>query len=346
MDALLRNLLDWIEIESTTGVEGDYGEALARVLGAEGLGVERQEVAPGRWNILARAAVPEVVFCTHLDTVPPYYGSRVEGGVVHGRGSCDAKGQAAAMVAAAKILLAAGEERIGFLFTVGEETDGIGATRANSELPRGPAGEEWAPRFTIIGEPTEGRFVAGHKGVLKATLRARGVAGHSSQDCGPSAVHELVCCSHAILNDSWGSHPLFGPGTINLGQIRGGVAANVVADRAEADLMVRTVEDPAVVTARLRGHLSEAVELVSPEVAYGPVQFHVPGGAKGEQAPVVAFGTDAVHLPRWGTPLLMGAGSIRDAHTDHECVSLSALERVVSDHVKTVTELLATSGTP
>ncbi|HJO27759.1 MAG TPA: M20/M25/M40 family metallo-hydrolase [Planctomycetota bacterium] len=344
MDALLRNLLDWIEIDSTTGAEGDYGDALAGALSAAGFAVERQDVAPGRFNILARADMPEIVFCTHLDTVPPFFSSRVVAGVIHGRGSCDAKGQAAAMLAAARKLLAAGERRVGFLFTVGEETDGVGASAANARLPRGPGGEEWAPRYTIIGEPTGGRFVAGHKGVFKATLRAQGVAGHSSQDIGPSAVHELVCCSHAILNDTWGQHPLFGPGTINLGQIRGGVAANVVADRAEADLMVRTVEEPSDVETRLRGHLNNAVELLTPEVAYGPVRFHVPPGE--DDAPVVAFGTDAVHLPRWGTPLLMGAGSIRDAHTDHEQVILLDLEQAAARHVRCVTDLLAQPELP
>jgi acetylornithine deacetylase len=342
MDALLQNLVDWIEIESTTGSEGDYGDALGRALEGAGLAVERQDVGPGRFNLLARAGRPEIIFCTHLDTVPPFFGSRVAGGIVHGRGSCDAKGQAAAMLAAAVELLARGEDRIGFLFTVGEETDGVGAEAANATLPRGPDGEEWAPRYTIIGEPTDGRFVAGHKGVFKVTLRAHGVAGHSSQDIGPSAVHELVRCSHAILNDAWGEHPLFGPGTINLGQIRGGVAANVVADSAEADLLVRTVEDPAAVEARLRSHLNDSVELVTPEVAYGPVAFHLPPGVESEDAPVVAFGTDASHLTRWGTPLLMGAGSILEAHTDHEHVVLKDLEQVAARHVQTVQSLLST----
>ena len=116
-----RRLVDFIEVPSVTGDEGDYGDALARDLERRGFAVERQEVSSGRFNVLARAGAPEVVLCTHLDTVPPFFGSTVDRDFVHGRRACDAKGQAVAMVAAAEQLLADGEDRVGLLFTVGEE---------------------------------------------------------------------------------------------------------------------------------------------------------------------------------------------------------------------------------
>lgn len=333
MTSPFRTLQDWIDIPSVTGDEADYADALARHLEGLGLGVERQDVAPGRFNLLARAASPDVVFCTHLDTVPPFFGPSEDSEFVRGRGSCDAKGPALAMISAARRLLDSGEERVGFLFTVGEEVDSAGARRANEALA-----EPWSPRWTIVGEPTENRFVRAHKGAYKAQLVAHGVAGHSSQDVGPSAVHELAHCLHRLLELPWGEHDVLGPGTINFGRIEGGVAPNVVADRAEATLMLRAVEEPEVVAARIEGCLGEHVEAHSDFRNYGPIEFHVP---EGHEPVTVAFGTDAPHMPRWGTPLLYGPGRILDAHTDHECLSKASFERAIDDYERTARGLLA-----
>lgn len=325
--------MDWIEIPSVTGDEGDYGDALARRLESLGFDCERQELAPGRFNLLARAGRPRVVLCTHLDTVPPFFGSRVEGDVVHGRGACDAKGQAAAMVEAGRQLLERGEERVGFLFTVGEELDSAGARLADERLA-----EPWSPGHVIIGEPTGNRFVRGHKGIVKVTLEAQGVAGHSSQDVGPSAVHELVGCTHRLLESGWGEHPVFGRGTLNVGEIRGGVAPNVVADHASAEVLIRSVEEPEEVMARIDACLGEHVEVAGGFKSYAPVEFVVPDG---EEAEVVAYGTDAPHMRRWGPALLCGPGSILDAHTDHERVRRGELEEAVGRYVETARQLLA-----
>lgn len=333
MDPLVRTLVEWIEIPSVTGSEGDYGDAVGRALEGAGLAVEKQELAPGRWNVLARAGAPEVVLCTHLDTVPPWFGSRVSGGTVHGRGACDAKGQAVAFLAAAAALLAEGEERVGLLFTVGEELDSAGATLANERLA-----DPWRPRFTIVGEPTDNRFVRASKGSFKGRLVARGVAGHSSQDVGPSAVHELVGCVHRLLGADWGRHGLLGAGSLNVGRIEGGVAPNVVAERAEATLLLRAVEAPDVCRAKIEACLGPQVALESEFANYGPVEFHVPAGREGVLA---AFGTDVPFLRRWGTPLLCGPGSILDAHTDHERVQVADLEAAARTYRDTARELLA-----
>ncbi len=332
VERLIDDLLDWIEIPSVTGDERDYGDALARRVGALGFDCELQELEPGRFNLLARAGAPEVVLCTHLDTVPPYFGSRSDVDFIYGRGACDAKGQAAAMVEAARLLLAQGVTNFGFLFTAGEETDSAGARLANERLA-----EPWHPHHVLVGEPTSNKFIRGHKGIVKVTLEARGVAGHSSQNVGPSAVHELVGCSHRLLTDTWGNHPVFGQGTLNIGQIQGGVAANVVADHATADVLIRTVEEPDVVLGRLRGHLNDHVQLKGEYKSYAPVEFEVPPG---ESAEVVAFGTDAPHMQRWGKALLCGPGSILDAHTDGEKVSKRELQEAVHNYVKTVKRLI------
>jgi acetylornithine deacetylase len=334
MDVAIRTLLDWVDIPSVTGSEGEYGDALARKLVEIGLDVERQELAPGRFNVLARSSGrPRVVLCTHQDTVPQWFGPREDREFVHGRGSCDAKGPALAMIEAARDLLAAGEDRFGFLFTVGEETDSAGAALANAKLA-----EPWAPEHVIVGEPTDNRYVRAGKGTFKARLVARGEAGHSSQSVGPSAVHELVECAHRLLAVGWGTHPVLGAGSLNIGQIQGGVAANVVADRAEADLLIRTVEPVDVVRTRLESALGSHVVLAEGSKAYAPVDFCVPDG---EHGITVAFGTDVPHMPRWGTPSLYGPGSILDAHTDHEKVPKAALDLARAEYARAVRWLLA-----
>ena len=337
MRELFQTLQRLVDDESITGNEDDYGDALARLVGELGFDTELQEVAPGRHNLLARTGSPEIVFCTHLDTVPPFFGPSEDGDFVHGRGSCDAKGPALAMIEAARAILAEGgplADRIGFLFTVGEEIDSAGAVRANAALA-----EPWRPRFTIVGEPTENRFVRAHKGVFKARLLAEGVAGHSSQDVGPSAVHELVGAIGGLLREDWGTHPVLGAGTLNIGQIEGGVAPNVVADRAEASFLLRAVEGPEQTQARIERHLGAHVHLHPTKVGYGPVDFHVPRACAAE-AITVAFGTDAPYLGRWGEPLLYGPGRILDAHTDHERVSKRSFEQAVVDYHRTAVELL------
>lgn len=338
MSRLVQNVVDWVAIPSVTGSEADYGDALARECARIGLAVERQVVQPGRANVLARGPRPRVVLCTHIDTVPGDFGVREDREHVHGRGSCDAKGPAAAMLLAVERLLRSGEDRVGVLFTVGEETDSAGAAFADARLA-----EPWEPAFTVIGEPTDNRFVAAGKGIWKARLVATGSAGHSSQAGGPSAVHELVRCVHGLLSESWGTHALLGPGTLNVGTIRGGVAPNVVAEHAECEVLVRAVDDPAAIAERVQRHLGPHVRVEKTHKGYGPIEFDVPAGETGIP---VAFGTDAPHMRRWGKPLLYGPGSILDAHTEHEKVSKRALEEAAARYESLARDLLrrATGG--
>ena len=163
------------------------------------------------------------------------------------------------------------------------------------------------------------------------------MAGHSSQPLGPSAIHELVTSIHRMLSDEWGNHEVFGKGTINFGEIEGGLAANVTAPSARATVMVRAVEPAWVVEERIKSHLSEHVELEAGK-GYGPIEFHMPEGHEG---PVVAFGTDAPFLHAWGTPLLYGPGRIEDAHTDHEVLETASFERAVGDYVDVARDLFA-----
>ena len=130
--ALARQLID---IESTTGNEGEVAAWLANYLRGRGYSVLEQPLEPitgkPRINVIAAAGEPSVVFSTHFDCVPPFFPSRVENGTLYGRGACDAKGILAAQVAAAERLRAKGETRVGLLFVGGEERGSDGAKAAN-----------------------------------------------------------------------------------------------------------------------------------------------------------------------------------------------------------------------
>src|SRR5262245_49508136 len=90
-----------VDIDSTTGREGDAGRWLADYLRARGLAVTEQRVDTSRFNVIASAGGdPRVVLSTHFDCVPPFFPSRVDGDRLYGRGACDAKGILAAQVAA------------------------------------------------------------------------------------------------------------------------------------------------------------------------------------------------------------------------------------------------------
>ena len=153
--ALTRSLVD---IDSTTGREGECGRWLADYLRGRDWAVEEQRVDATRFNVIAAVAQgfsPAVVFSTHFDCVPSFFPSRVEGDKIFGRGSCDAKGILAAQVAAAEQLRREGETRVGLVFVVGEERGSDGARVANQAAPGAGA------RFLINGEPTDNRLGAG-----------------------------------------------------------------------------------------------------------------------------------------------------------------------------------------
>ncbi|HEU5171246.1 MAG TPA: M20/M25/M40 family metallo-hydrolase, partial [Gemmatimonadales bacterium] len=217
--ALTREL---VAIESPTGAEGPVVGYLAGVLARAGYRVTRQPVSPGRENLYAWREPPTVVFSTHLDCVPPYMPGREDAEWLHGRGSCDAKGIAAAMTAAAERLAERGERRVGLLFVVGEENGSDGAHAAAALEPKG--------RFLINGEPTENRLCIGQKGSLRIDFEATGRAAHSGYpEEGRSAIEALLDTLQRVRALPLPSDPLLGPGTLNVGTIQGGVAPNVLA---------------------------------------------------------------------------------------------------------------------
>ena len=311
--ALTRTLVD---IDSTTGDEQEAGEWLARFLRARGYDVAEQPLSDGRFNVLARLdRDPHVAFSTHFDCVPPFFPSREENGLLFGRGSCDAKGILAAQIAAAERLRAAGERRFALLFVAGEERGSDGARVANEHPVEGV-------RFLINGEPTDNRLGIATKGVYRARLMATGRAAHSSQpELGESAIDKLVDALVAVRRVVWPGDPLFGATNYSVGLISGGVAPNVIAPNASAELMFRTVGDYLDVRALLAA-AAGSLASVEDVLVVPPVRLHT---VEGFETAVFAFTTDVPFLNAWGTPMLLGPGSITVAHTDNEGVDITEL---------------------
>ena len=326
------------DIESTTYHEGAIGDFLADFLARRGWAVEKtpveqpKENAGGgaRWNLYAGATgeTPDLVFSTHMDTVPPYIPFSEDAEFMYGRGVSDAKGIIAAQVAAAEALRAEGF-RIGLLFVSGEERDSAGARAANL-TPKGS-------RFLINGEPTDNRLAIASKGALRAAFRATGKMAHSAYpELGESAVHKLVEVMAKLLKLELPGSEDVGPSTLNIGQIQGGRAPNVIADQAEAQVLVRLVGDSAPV----RKALIEAADGLAEVDFTLEIPFVRLRAVEGLPTVIVKFTTDIPQLSNWGEPLLLGPGSIFVAHTPFEKLAKKELLDAVELYVKVAKRLL------
>ncbi len=324
-----------VDIESVTNNEKQVGDFLFVHLSAlasryDGR-LERMPVEPHRDNIFVRWGEPTVTLSTHMDTVPPFFGSSEDTEFVWGRGACDAKGIIAAMIAAVEKLLAGGARNFALLFVVGEERNSAGA--------RAAAGDPRGARFLINGEPTDNRIGVGSKGALRFEVTARGKLAHSAYpELGHSAIHTLLDVLQDIRRIPLPHDALLGPSTLNVGTISGGRAPNVVADEAHAEVMFRTVGDPA--------GLREGVAYAVAGRAEGREVLHTPAirltGFDGLPTTAVAFTTDIPSLSgSWGKPFLIGPGSIHVAHTAEERIAKKELAEAVEIYARMVTQLLA-----
>jgi acetylornithine deacetylase len=320
-----------VALETPTGSEAAATDFLDDTLRRAGYQVVRQPVSAGRHNLYAFREAPTLVFSTHLDTVPPYIPLSEDGDSIHGRGSCDAKGLAAAMIAAAERLAERGERRIGLLFLVGEENGSDGARIAGELGPKG--------RYLINGEPTENRLSIGQKGSLRVDLMAQGRAAHSAYpEDGVSAIAALLDTIERIRRMPLPSDPLLGRSTLNLGLIGGGVAPNVVPPAASAQLLIRTVEPTDPLKRAIRSLLADGVTAAFPV----EMPFHKAGTAPaGWDTTVVSYASDLPFLSAWGEGYQLGPGTIRVAHSSQEHIRKADLLQGVELYTRLATDLLA-----
>jgi acetylornithine deacetylase len=324
---LTRKLVD---IDSTTGDEAAAGAALYDELYSLGYNVHKMPVAHGRFNVQATCdgGRPELVFSTHIDTVPPFIPSSEDEANIYGRGTCDAKGIIAAQIAACERLKKQGMS-VGMLFLVGEERDSLGAKVANEQ----PLGN----RFLINGEPTENKIALASKGALRVEVKASGRMAHSAYpDLGESAIDKLLDALAGLRRMDLPEDPDVGPCTVNIGVLEGGRAPNVIADHARAQLLYRLVGPSEELRRRIVECLgSRAVADFVLDIPFSRLRT-VPG----VETMVAAFTTDIPALTHWGEPVLLGPGSIHVAHTEREYISKKQLAEAVDLYCKVADQLI------
>jgi acetylornithine deacetylase len=322
------------DIDSTTGREAETGRMLASVLRDRGYDVAEQPVDGDRFNVFATLGeAPEVVFSTHYDCVPPFFPTRVEGGMLFGRGVCDAKGILAAQVAATERLRQRGERRVGLLYVVGEERGSDGARVANQSAPP-------SVRYLVNGEPTDNRLGIATRGILRVRLVASGRAAHSSfPELGESAIDKLLDALMVVRGVDLPEDVELGRTHYTVGLIDGGVAPNVVSPHAEAELMFRIVGDAAPVRQAL--NVVEGLVTIEHVLDVPAMRMH---RVSGFETAVFPYTTDVPLLTNWGLPLLIGPGSIHVAHTDHEHVAIDELRHAVDIYEALVVRLLSSEG--
>lgn len=292
--------------------------------------------------------------------VPPFIPyKRSDNGVISGRGSVDAKGCVAAQVLAANNLVATSQinpSDISLLFVVGEEVGGVGMQLANDLHLR--------PRAIIFGEPTQGKLVAGHKGIAVVNIHIKGRAAHSGYPwLGLSATDILVAAvaELRLLGDRLPQSEKYGKTTLNLGLLNGGVALGVVAESASAGIAIRIATGtPAEIEAEVAStvhnaiapfltadmKVTDVVEIEFTGTGYSPIDLS--SDVPGFEAMTVNYGTDIPWLKKTVADqrrYLYGPGTIFVAHTDHEALTEDELlgatkgyEQIVLHELRTLKE--------
>src|ERR1700678_4501525 len=315
---LTRQLID---IESISGNEAAVANYLYGELCRIGYQVRKIPVEGDRSDIYATSSEepnPELVFSTHMDTVPPFIPSSEDAARIYGRGSCDAKGIIAAQIAAAERLRQQGIY-VGLLFVVGEERDSLGAKAANEYAASQPAHK---CKFLVNGEPTENRIALASKGTLRVEVTASGRMAHSAYpELGESAIDKLIEALARLRAMPLPSDPEIGPCTLNIGLIEGGRAPNVIPDYAHADLLYRLVGPSDELRRQILATPGDEVKVTFPlELPFLRLRT-----VDGLPTMIAAFTTDIPKLTHWGEPLLIGPGSIHVAHTDGEYIEKQQL---------------------
>jgi acetylornithine deacetylase len=313
-----------MSIPSTSGEEQAVGYFIGDHLKRLGWNVELQPVSENQNNVIAWLGEPEIWFSTHMDTVPPYLPPAEDAEKIYGRGACDAKGIIAAQIHAAERLRKTGVTDLGLLYTVEEERSSTGAKTANQHPLAASC------RYLINGEPTDNDLAIGSKGSFRLNIRTTGKAAHSAYpEYGDSAIEKLLDILERIRHTRLPNDEFFGETTVNIGTIEGGIALNVIPPTAEAGLLIR------LTTPR------EPIEKALQELVRGEGEIEVLScsepvrllAVEGFETKVVRFTTDIPHLPNWGEPLLLGPGSILNAHTSGEFVLKKDLDKAVDLYV-------------
>ena len=324
---LFREILSF---DSTSGRERPLGEWLAAQL--EAPSVETFEVGDGTLNVLLRwGDEPRVVFCSHMDTVPPYLPPTFLADRVTGRGTCDAKGQFYAMYRACQRLAAAGRTGFALLILSGEETGSWGAKAFARTDFRAP--------LLVVGEPTDNCMVSASKGTKRFNLTFTGRPFHSGYpEYGQSAVELFVDFMERLRAAGFPEDPELGPTTWNVGQLLSDNPQNILSPSLTCRIYFRTTfASDAEVVAWMRAQAGDTLQ-VEEFGGDAPARYFTLPGFPTKS---VAFGSDAPHLTNFDRKVICGPGSITVAHRDDESVALADLEQAISNYVSIFQQVTA-----
>ncbi len=314
-------LLDIMRFDSTSGRENElvkYISAKHKPADAE---AEIQKTKSGRENIFFKWGEPKIIFCSHLDTVPPYIPPSGDQDIIKGRGSCDAKGQVAYLFEACRQLRKEGYENFGMLMVSGEEDGSEGAFAANDIMKE--------CEFIFIGEPTENKLIKASKGNISISLNFKGTSCHSGYPhLGDNAIERMLAFIRRLEKLDFGEDELLGSTAYNIGMLESKNAHNVVSDLVKMKLFFRTTFAS---HNKIINHLKNLVDEKSEmEILYEhvPMKFCT---VSGFETGIVSFGTDAPAFTNIKNKILYGPGSITDAHTEHEFIKTADLYKAVED---------------
>ena len=325
---------DFLSIDSTSGKERKVAEWLSETLPGMFPAANRpvlrvDEVGDGTLNLLLTWGKPRIVFCSHLDTVPPYIEPTFPESVIKGRGSCDAKGQVFAMVTACQRLAEEGKTDFGLLLLAGEETGSWGAKAFAKTDFRAP--------YLVVGEPTDNCMVSASKGTKSFDLKFTGEAFHSGYpQYGVSAVDLFVDFVNKLKAKDFGLDPVLGETTWNIGLVHSDNPQNILSPELSCRLYFRTtfISDEAVCKwmASLGPEAGPASGCltVTPRGGDTPATYWT---VEGLPSKPVAFGSDAPHLKNFMHKAICGPGSITVAHRDDECVRVADLATAVEQYI-------------
>jgi len=314
-------LLDILRFNSTSGSENELAKYIFEKYKPENSSVEIQETSGDRLNVFFKYGEPKIIFCSHLDTVPPYIPPQKNREIIYGRGSCDAKGQLAYLFEVFKQLCAEGHNNIGMLMTSGEEDGSQGAIKANKNLENSD--------YIFIGEPTENKLIKASKGNLNVNVTFRGKSCHSGYpQNGDSAVVRMFEFFNRLKSLKLENDPILGKTTYNIGKVESLNAHNVLSDFAKCKIFFRTTfSTNSILKKKLNEVKDDKTEL---EFLYGdePMNFYT---IEGFDTDVVSFGTDAPEFKNIKNKILYGPGSILNAHTENEFVKIKDLYEAIKD---------------
>jgi acetylornithine deacetylase len=318
---IARELEQIMRIDSTSGKEVDLARYIAGNFPAAGATLEIQEVGDGSVNLFYKWGTPEIIFCTHLDTVPPYIEPRSENGKVFGRGACDAKGQIITAYNVCKELHGEGETNFGLLLVAGEEIGSKGAKIANNLIKD--------CKYAIIGEPTENKLIKAGKGIQLYDVQITGLSSHSGYpQYGDNAIERMMVFLNKLAGLKFPEDPLTGSTTYNIGMLSSGNAYNVLSDLVTFKLYFRT-------TCLSQLGIEESLKSISDEKISitkvreeEPFEFYY---INGYPADIAAFSCDGPCLYNLGKILLYGPGSIKVAHTENEFICITDIGKAIND---------------